>query len=180
MGSQGPITSDQRDHDLDGHVSVGETLFNYVRHPHIEARKSAGPVRVGDQHRVNNVVSRFNTALAIRITNVVGTMGCAYAFTALALVSLPAAIKTGDPIIIVAWVAQTFLQLVLLSVVLLGQKLMAQASDKRAEATWHDASATLHEAEQIQQHLATQDAVLASLIDHVKSVTTPVPGGTTP
>jgi len=39
-------------------------------------------------------------------------------------------------------VAQTFLQLVLLSVIMVGQNVQAAAADKRAEATFHDASAT--------------------------------------
>jgi len=159
-------------------------LYEHVPHPHVSARQEQGPVKVANQHAAGNAFTRFNSALAVRITNVVGSMACAYAFTALSLISLPAAIKTGDPIIIVAWIAQTFLQLVLLSVILLGQKIQAQASDLRAEATYHDATATLHEAEQIQQHLLAQDAallrqdaVLADLISRFQAVTAPPPKG---
>jgi hypothetical protein len=79
-------------------------------------------------------------------------------------VSLPAALGTGQLIVIIAWVAQTFLQLVLLSVIIVGQNLAAAASDKRAEATYLDAEAVLHEAVQIQQHLLAQDKVLEDLI----------------
>lgn len=39
-----------------------------------------------------------------------------YAFIALALVSLPTVIKTGDVSLIVAWIAQTFIQLVALAI----------------------------------------------------------------
>ena len=59
-------------------------------------------------------------------------MWCAYVFAALALVSLPAAIISGSPIIIVGWIAQTFLQLVLLPVIIVGQNIQAAASDDRA------------------------------------------------
>ena len=52
----------------------------------------------------------FNDRLAITITRIVGTMWCGYAFAGLALVSLPAAIKGGTATLI-AWIAQTFLQL---------------------------------------------------------------------
>jgi hypothetical protein len=45
-------------------------------------------------------------------------MWCAYIFAAIALISLPAAIKTGESIVIITWVAQTFLQLVLLSIIM--------------------------------------------------------------
>ena len=75
---------------------------------------------------------RFNTWLALKITASVGSMWCAYAFAVIALISFPAAIATGDPIIIVAWIAQTFLQLVLLPIIIVGQNVQAAASDARA------------------------------------------------
>lgn len=66
---------------------------------------------------------RFNRWLANKITDAVSTMWCAYLFALLALISLPAAIQTHNVVTIVAWIAQTFLQLVLLSIILVGQKL---------------------------------------------------------
>ncbi|TLU88433.1 MAG: DUF1003 domain-containing protein [Chlorobium sp.] len=60
-------------------------------------------------------------------------MWCAYIFAFLAFISLPAAINSHDPIIIVAWIAQTFLQLVLLPIIIVGQNVQAAASDARAE-----------------------------------------------
>ena len=94
-------------------------------------------------------------------------MWCAYLFTLLALVSLPAALKSGSKIIIVAWIAQTFLQLVLLPIIIVGQNVQAAASDKRAEETYKDAEAVLHEAMQIQEHLAAQDAALERILQHL-------------
>ncbi len=79
-------------------------------------------------------LGRFNTWLALKITTSVGSMWCAYAFTLLALISLPAAIASGQPIIIVAWIAQTFLQLVLLPIIIVGQNVQAAASESRALA----------------------------------------------
>lgn len=78
-------------------------------------------------------LGRLNSRIAVRITNAVGSMWCAYAFGALALVSLPAAIRSHDPVILVAWLSQTFLQLVLLSVIIVGQNVQAAATDARAE-----------------------------------------------
>jgi hypothetical protein len=75
----------------------------------------------------------INTRIALGITKVVGSMWCAYIFALLAIISLPAAIRTHDPIIIVAWIAQTFLQLVLLPIIIVGQNVQAAASDRRAE-----------------------------------------------
>ena len=80
----------------------------------------------------DNVFGRINTRLAVAITKIVGSMWCAYVFGLLALISLPAAIRSHDPIIIVAWIAQTFLQLVLLPIIIVGQNVQAAASDARA------------------------------------------------
>ena len=44
---------------------------------------------------------------------------------------------------LIAWIAQTFLQLVLLSVIMVGQKVSAAASDKQALQTFKDAEALL-------------------------------------
>ena len=80
-----------------------------------------------------NMMGLINTRLAVGITRIVGSMWCAYVFALLALISLPAAISTHSPIIIVAWIAQTFLQLVLLPIIIVGQNVQAAASDARAE-----------------------------------------------
>ena len=141
------------------------TIFTHVPHPHIDERKAQGPPKVADQRvKGKGPVSRFNAKFGLFITLVVGSMWCAYAFTLLALVSLPSAIKTHDKIIIVAWIAQTFLQLVLLPIIIVGQNVQAQAADKRAEATYEDADAVLHEALQIQAHLEEQDKVIERIL----------------
>lgn len=85
----------------------------------------------------------FNDRLAVLITDGVGTMWCAYVFAILALISLPTAIAGGiGPII--SWIAQTFLQLVLLSIIMVGQKVAARASDKQAAQTYRDAETLLN------------------------------------
>jgi hypothetical protein len=74
----------------------------------------------------------LNAKIGLAITTLVGTMICGY----------------------------VFLQLVLLPVIIVGQNIQAKASDKRAEQTYLDAEAVLHEAQQIQAHLAEQDKLL--------------------
>jgi len=91
----------------------------------------------------DNPIGRINTRVAVGITKVVGSMWCAYAFALLALISFPSAIKSHDPIIIVAWVAQTFLQLVLLPIIIVGQNVQAAASDARAESD-HETLMAIH------------------------------------
>ena len=140
-------------------------IFTPVLHPRIEERKRQRPIKVADlMKRDGGPITRFNTWLAVKVTNGVGTMWCAYAFAALALVSLPAAIISGSPVLIVSWISQTFLQLVLLSIIIVGQNVLAAASDKRAEATYLDADAVLHTALQIQDHLVAQDTEIEKIL----------------
>ena len=140
-------------------------IFTPVLHPRIELRKRQRAIKVTDlMPKGTNPITRFNRWLAVKVTNGVGTMWCAYAFAALALVSLPAAILSGNPVVIVSWISQTFLQLVLLSIIIVGQNVLAAASDKRAEATYEDADAVLHTSLQIQEHLAAQDAEIEKIL----------------
>jgi len=98
-------------------------------------------------------VDGFNAKFAVLVTRLVGSMWCAYLFTVIALVSLPAILldanvltKSDVPhflaspglILIVAWIAQTFIQLVLLSVIMVGQSVQSAASDARSEQTYED------------------------------------------
>lgn len=73
--------------------------------------------------------------VAIVITKIVGTMWCAIAFTILALISLPEALRNGTATTI-SWIAQTFLQLVLLSIIMVGQNLQSRHSEIRADADY--------------------------------------------
>jgi hypothetical protein len=107
----------------------------HIPHPHLENRKEF--LR---KHREQ--LSGFNNRLAVAITNIVGTMWCAYAFALLALISFPEAIRSGTSTLI-AWVAQTFLQLVLFSIIMVGQKVAAAKSDRQLEQTYLDAEAIL-------------------------------------
>lgn len=86
-----------------------------------------------------NALANFNKKLAAKITAWVSTMWCAYIFAAIALFSLPGAIKSGDTIVIVSWVAQTFLQLVLLSIIMVGQNVASESVEQKINET-HEAS----------------------------------------
>jgi len=108
----------------------------HIPNPRIEERAKSGPHLTKHEH------IGFNGRIAVLITSAVSTMWCAYIFAIIALISLPAAISGGTAALI-SWIAQTFLQLVLLSVIMVGQKVAAQASDKQAIQTYKDAEALL-------------------------------------
>src|ERR1700704_4684598 len=127
-------------------VRAGNHLPEIVRFSPRQIKK-----RVGE-------VEGFNAKLAVIITSGVGTMACAYLFALLAIVSLPAiliqanVLKASDVptfftkpglILIVSWVAQTFLQLVLLSIILVGQRVQSAASDARSSKEFQDTEVIL-------------------------------------
>jgi hypothetical protein len=151
-------------------------LFDYSPHPHIERRKAVGPPKVAAAlAKVHGPgpIGRLNAAIGLKVTLIVGTMWCAYLFTVIALISAPSAFKTGNSLVIISWIAQTFLQLVLLPIIIVGQNVQAAAADARSQATYDDAAAVLEEAKQIQLHLAAQDAVLSKLVSAASGPTQP-------
>jgi len=125
------------------------------------------PPKVRDQVKTDGFFQKLNAKVGLRITVIVGTMWCAYAFAVIALLSLPSTLSSGSLFEIVVWISSSFLQLVLLPIIIVGQNLMSKAADARSEATYKDADAILHEALQIQAHLEAQDKeierILASL-----------------
>jgi len=130
----------------------------HIPHPHLEKRKE-----FMKRHRAE--ISGFNNRLAVGITNIVGTMWCAYAFAILALISLPEAVRSGTSALI-AWIAQTFLQLVILSIIMVGQKVAAEKSDRQLEQTYQDAEALLQINDEMHR-LLKQNTLLTEQINEL-------------
>jgi hypothetical protein len=108
-------------------------------------------------------IARFNTWLAVKITKSVGTMWVAYIFAIIALISLPAAIQSGSVIIIIAWIAQTFFQLVLLPIIIVGQNVIQATNDARAEAD-HETLTAVHKLTiEVHEINEAQSAILRQL-----------------
>ena len=120
----------------------------------------------------------FNGWLAATITKSVGSMWCAYAFAILAFISLPDAIHQGV-FSLVSWISQTFLQLVLLSIIMVGQRVLATASDKQALQTFNDAEAVLQLTDQIYKLIEVNNK-LTDEIHHVVAERSATEGGIAP
>ena len=131
--------------------------FEHVLHPHITERRKQQPPKTTD------AAVGFNGRLALLITKLVGSMWCAYVFAAWDLLSLPGALHSGIQAI-VSWVAQTFLQLVLLSIIMVGQNIQAETADRRSEQTYNDAEAILHECLELHRHLQAQDGAINDML----------------
>jgi hypothetical protein len=117
-----------------------------------------------------NRVNELNRKVAEKITAVVSTMWCAYIFAALALISLPAAIKTGNVVVIVGWIAQTFLQLVLLSIIMVGQKRSSENVEKMIAETHAAALAEFDLAKESRAVAAQELAELKVLTAQIQGV----------
>jgi len=101
---------------------------------------------VGSKVHGAGTVCQFNYWLAVKITKAVGTMWAAYIFVVIALVSFPQALMAflhGDTFVGISWLSQSFLQLVLLPIIIVGQNVISASQDARAEAD-HLILTTLH------------------------------------
>lgn len=101
-------------------------------------------------------IAEFNKNLAEKVTAAVSTMWCAILFALIALISLPSAIRTHDPVVIISWVSQTFLQLVLLSIIMVGQSASSKAVALKIDET-HEASLSEFEVAKDARNLANQE-----------------------
>jgi hypothetical protein len=117
-----------------------------------------------DVQRANGI----NAKIAVFLTNIVGSMWCAYVFAIIALLGLRPALKPGGEGL-VAWIAQTFLQLVLLSVIMVGQNVQSQASDLRSQHTYDD---TVQILDRLDIHTAGGLKDLADRIDELEAKVT--------
>jgi len=149
------------------HAKTRDNLSDVVRFRPAHIRQAVGEVE------------GFNAKLAVVITSGVGTMACAYLFALIALTSLPIILVQAGAIpaswvptfllkpgliLIVAWIAQTFLQLVLLSIILVGQRVQATASDARSEKSFEDTEVIL---DRLDLHTAGGLADLMAAIERV-------------
>ena len=140
------------------------TIYNYVRHPRAHELHNSAPPKTTQLRGVDHdsLWVRLNAKLGLKVTLAVGSMWAAYLFAFLALFALPDALRQGTYFIVV-WLSSSFLQLVLLPVIIVGQNIQAKAADKRAADTYANAVAILHEAKELQEHLLAQDDLLLEI-----------------
>ena len=141
--------------------------------------------RTFDHLPTNNGYARFNKWLAIKVTAGVGSMTCAYIFSVLALISLPAILSAfkvfhntfpnwlvkASLIALVSWIAQTYIQLVLLSVIIVGQNIQSAASDARAAKTFEDTEVVV---DRLDEHTA---GGIRTILDRLDQIEARLPSG---
>ncbi len=141
----------------------GQSHIDFVHepHPHTEKRKLKAPPLVADEH------VGFNGRIAAAITRSVGTMWAVYVAFAIQVTYM---ILATVGIWLFARDPYPFALLLLMFVIMVGQQVLGQASDKRAVVTYQDAEAILHECIQMQKHLTAQDKALYSLIKRMEQL----------
>lgn len=147
------------------------SIYRYVRHPRAHELKESAPPKTTQLRGLDHdsFWVRLNARLGLKVTLAVGSMWAAYLFAFLALFALPDALKQGTYFVVV-WLSSSFLQLVLLPIIIVGQRIQGASADQRAENMYADAVATLHETKEIQMHLLAQDDVLTKMVKHLEKM----------
>jgi hypothetical protein len=130
-------------------------LFEHHPHPHV-------PTNVNEQHADEQQASGLNQRLAVLLTRLVGSMWCAYLFTGIAVLGLLGLLGLLNPFVflLMQWVSQQFLQLVLLSVIMVGQAVLGRKQELQAEEQFNTTKKTFEDILQIMKHLEVQDEEL--------------------
>ena len=111
--------------------------------------------------KVENILSRP----ALFITEVVGTATCALVFAVIAIVALPSALESGSPVIMVAWLSSNFLQLVLLSILAVGQKVQGASTEALVTDTHAIATESRDQTKEILKEILALTQELKKAID---------------
>jgi ABC-type multidrug transport system fused ATPase/permease subunit len=138
-------------------------LFKHEHHPY-------QPRNVNLVHEAEQKAAGVNTRIAVGLTKSVGTMWTAYTFAALAVVGLLAILGLLSPIValLVVWISQTFLQLTLLPIIMVGQNVLGRKSELQADEQFNTTMTSYNDIEQVMQHLSAQDA---ELLRHTRMLT---------
>ena len=130
----------------------------YVIHPKDFAKKELKGIK------------KFNYWIAVKITNGIGTMWCAYAFLAIDLFMLPPVIKANSVMVWVTYIAQTVLQLVLLPIIMVGQNVIQAQNEGKADADHRTLTYLAMLQDEQMQELKNQTETLEKLAELVKQI----------
>ena len=131
------------------------------------------PRNVNRVHAAEVAAAGFNTQLAVWLTEHVGTMWTAYAFAVLAIIGLFAILGLLSPLValLVAWVSQTFIQLVLLPIIMVGQNVLGRKSELQADEAYKTTMKSYADIEAVMKHLDEQDGKILALEKLIKEQT---------
>ena len=148
-------------------LNKGVDLVKSEAHPRVKERETLTPTTVKAQY------IGLNGRIAAAITKTVSTMWAFYfavlfqfGWIGLAL----AGIITFDPYPFAFLLfISSLLQLVFMFVIMVGQDVLGRAGTQRAEQTYLDAEAVVHECRRLQRHLTEQDKAIVAICNYIES-----------
>ena len=148
-------------------LNKGVDLVKSEAHPRVKERETLIPTTVKAQY------VGLNGRIAAAITKAVSTMWAFYfavlfqfGWIGLAL----AGIITFDPYPFAFLLfISSLLQLVFMFIIMVGQDVLGRAGTRRAERTYLDAEAVVHECRRLQRHLTEQDKAIVAVCDYIES-----------
>ncbi|GAC1336027.1 MAG: hypothetical protein NVSMB17_19540 [Candidatus Dormibacteria bacterium] len=147
-------------------LNRGIELVEDAPHPWLKARHAVKPARVEAQF------IGLNGRIAAGITRAVSTMWAFYVATIFQfgwiLLAQVGIIRFDPyPFAFLLFIS-SLLQLVFMFVIMVGQDVLGRANDQRAEQTFLDGEAVLHECRRLQRHLTEQDRVIVAITEYIK------------
>ena len=147
-------------------LNQGIELVVSQAHPWVKEHAAIKPVMVEEQY------IGLNGRIAAAITRAVSTMWAFYVaaifqFGWIALAQLGIIKFDPYPFAFLLFIS-SLLQLVFMFVIMVGQDVLGRAGDQRAQQTFLDAEAVLHECRRLQQHLTEQDKVIVTICSYIK------------
>ncbi len=140
-------------------------LYIHENHPHQPVA-----IRVEDVREASAARGGLNARLAVLLTKGVATMWCAYLFALLAVLGFPGLLGPFTAQL-VQWTSQTFIQLTMLAVLMVGQGLLGKHQEMVSEETAKTTQKSYHQIGQIVKHLNAQDEQILLTVASVKEQT---------
>jgi uncharacterized membrane protein len=152
--------------EQDSILNQGLALLESTPHTRITERKAVSAATVAEQY------VGVNGRIAAAITRSVSTMWAFYLaavfqFGWIALAEIGIIKFDPYPFAFLLFIS-SLLQLVFMFVIMVGQDVLGRAGDERAQQTYLDAEAVLHECMRLQTHLTEQDKVILTICAYVK------------
>lgn len=146
-------------------LNRGITLVDSRPHPWIAERQVTPPPTVAEQYL------GLNGRIAAWLTRRAGSMGAFYAAAAIQFGWIGLAVAgviTFDPYPFAFLLFLSSLtQLLFMCVIMVGQDVLGRAGDQRAQRTYLDGEAVLHECVRLQEHLTAQDRLIVDLCGYI-------------
>ena len=160
--------SNLHDHlvEQDKILSRGAAIVEGAVHPWIADHKIKPPPKVADQ------MIGFNGRIAAWITKRASSMWAFYIATLLQFgwmgLAVIGVIKFDPYPFAFLLFLSSLSQLIFMFVIMVGQDVLGKAGDLRAQQTYLDAEAVLHECTRLQAHLTEQDKVIVKLCSYIR------------